>query len=70
MSSVEVDFNDRDDRGLVPALLVEGLETLAPGEIVHAYDAEGNGAKARVHDLDASAGLAYLSVQAGTFSPA
>lgn len=69
MRSVEVDFNDRDDRDFVSALL-EGSEGLVPGDLVWVFDAEGNKAKASVSALDVNAGLVYLSVQAGTFMPA
>ena len=52
MIRIEVDFNRRDERGLVPALVDAGAVTPAVGERVDAFDDEGHRCLALVVTAD------------------
>ena len=67
----QVDFNMRDAKGRVPALVddAELLSSLHRGETVLAQDAEGNQCKATVEDVDTRKGVAYLALVPGSSDP-
>ena len=70
MVHIQVDFNDRDDRGYIPALVELAHEDVIPGEMIVARDSEGNRAKAQIVDIDSQRGLLYLAMDRDSFTPA
>ena len=52
MIRVEVDFNTRDDAGLVPALIEDAAVPLAVGDRVDAFDDEGYRCLAEVASIN------------------
>jgi len=63
MKRVRVDFNARDARDLVPLARTRLGEDVAVGEAIEVYDGEeGFYGPAKVADIDAERGVAYLDI--------
>jgi hypothetical protein len=63
MKRVRVDFNARDERGLIPVSLARFESDVQVGEVVQAYDGEeGFYGDATVAEIDSAKGFAYLDI--------
>ncbi len=63
MKRVRVDFNARDERGLIPVSLTRFESHVQAGEVVQAYDGEeGFYGDATVAAIDDAKGFAYLDI--------
>jgi hypothetical protein len=66
MTRIWVDFNDRDRKGRVPAMVRDASDDVVFGDEVLAYDGDGNTCQGLVAESDGR----YLSLEMkwGTFS--
>jgi hypothetical protein len=63
MKRVRVDFNARDERGLIPVSLARFESDVQVGEVVQAYDGEeGFYGDATVVEIDNARGFAHLDI--------
>lgn len=63
MKRVRVDFNARDEKGLIPVSLARFESDVQLGEVVQAYDGEeGFYGDATIAEIDNANGFAYLDI--------
>lgn len=67
MIRVKVDFNARDDHGDVESLIKWADSVPNLGDMVEAYDAEGNTCQAMVVSVNYTAGLLSISPDISTW---